>query len=462
MKVEQIYTGCLAEAAYYIESNGEAAIIDPLRETAPYLDRAAEDGAKIKYILETHFHADFVSGHVDLAAKTGAEIVFGPTAKASFPIHEATDGEFLQLGNVKIQVLHTPGHTMESASFLLFDESGAPHALFSGDTLFINEVGRPDLAVTRDISREDLAGYLYDSLHNKILTLPDDVIIYPGHGAGSACGKNIGKELVDSLGHQKRTNYALRPGLTREAFVEELLNGILPPPQYFPKNAMMNKSGVGGFDDILARGMSPLHLAQFEQAIGSGALVLDTRRKEEFAQGHIPGSIFIGIDGDFAPWVGIVIEDLRQPIVLVADPDRVQEVVTRLARVGYDNCMGYLEGGFETWKGGGMEVAFVHQISAADFVAQGSRHPKPVLDMRRFAEYNTGHLAEAVNQPLDYLLGALNDLDKQGGYYVHCKSGYRSMIGASILISRGFHGIVDVAGGWEAISKAMTAGAAQA
>ncbi|MFN8395486.1 MAG: MBL fold metallo-hydrolase [Bacteroidia bacterium] len=457
MKIEQIYTGCLAEAAYYIESEGEAAIIDPLRETAPYTDRAAEDGAVIKYILETHFHADFVSGHVDLAAKTGAQIVYGPSAKANFPIHEAKDGEFLQLGKVKIQVLHTPGHTMESACFLLYDETGAAHALFSGDTLFINEVGRPDLAVTRDISREDLAGYLYDSLHNKILTLPDDVIVYPGHGAGSACGKNIGKELVDSLGHQKRTNYALRPELSREAFVNEVLNGILPPPQYFPKNAMMNKAGVAGFDEILARGTSPLHLAQFEQAMAAGAIVLDTRRKEDFVQGHVPGSIFIGIDGDFAPWVGIVIEDLQQPIVLVADADRVHEVVTRMARVGYDNCLGYLEGGFETWKGAGMEVAFVHQISAADFVAQGSKHPKPVLDMRRFAEYNTGHLSDAVNQPLDYLLGALRDLNKEGGYYVHCKGGYRSMIGASILLANGFHGIVDVDGGWDAISKAMVA-----
>lgn len=460
MKIEQIYTGCLAEAAYYIESDGEAAIIDPLRETAPYIERAKEDGATIKYILETHFHADFVSGHVDLAGLTGAEIVYGPTAKANFPIHLATDGEILKLGKVGIKVLHTPGHTMESACFLLMDESGNPHALFSGDTLFINEVGRPDLAVSKDTSREDLAGFLFDSLQNKILPLPDDVIVYPGHGAGSACGKNIGKELVDSLGHQKRTNYALRPGLTKQQFIDEVLNGILPPPQYFPKNAQLNKSGYASFEAVLAKGSKPLHLAEFEQAMGKGALVIDTRDKDAFAEGHIPGSIFIGIDGDFAPWVGIVVENLQQPIVLVADADRVVEIVTRLARVGYDNCLGYLQGGFDAWRSAGMEVAAVNRVSAEGLEAALKQHPKPVLDLRRFAEFNDGHLGIAQNHPLDYLLQSMQALDKMGGHYVHCKGGYRSMIGASLLMANGFQGIVDIAGGWDALGK--TAWAAKA
>ncbi|MBL0019646.1 MAG: MBL fold metallo-hydrolase [Bacteroidetes bacterium] len=453
MKIEQIYTGCLAEAAYYIESDGEAAIIDPLRETAPYIDRANEDDAKIKYILETHFHADFVSGHVDLAALTGAEIVYGPTAKANFPIHLATDGEILKLGKISIKVLHTPGHTMESTCFLLMDEAGNPHALFSGDTLFINEVGRPDLAVSKDTSREDLAGFLFDSLQNKILPLPDDVIVYPGHGAGSACGKNIGKELVDSLGHQKRTNYALRPELTKQQFIDEVLNGILPPPQYFPKNAQLNKSGYGSFESVLANGSKPLHLAEFEQAMDKGALVIDTRNKDAFAEGHIPGSIFIGIEGDFAPWVGIVIENLQQPIVLVAEPSRVEEIVTRLARVGYDNCLGYLEGGFDAWRSGGMEIASVNRIPASGLENALQQHPKPVLDLRRFAEFNGGHLGMALNHPLDYLLKSMLTLDKSQGYYVHCKSGYRSMIGASILMASGFHGITDIAGGWDALEK---------
>jgi hydroxyacylglutathione hydrolase len=461
MKIEQIYTGCLAEAAYYIESDGEAAIIDPLRETAPYIERAEADGAQIKYILETHFHADFVSGHVDLAAKTGAQIVYGPTAKAQFAFHEATDGEILPLGKLKIKVLHTPGHTMESASYLLLDELGNPHALFSGDTLFINEVGRPDLAVSAATSREDLAGLLYDSLHTKIMTLPDEVILFPGHGAGSACGKNIGSELVDSLGHQKRINYALRPGLTRQQFVEEVLHGILPPPQYFPKNAQLNKSGYASFESVLARGTMALSLTQFQGHIAQQALVLDTRSQDEFAAGHVPGSIFIGIGGDFAPWVGIVIEDLKQPIVFIAPEGKEEEVVTRLARVGYDNCVGYLHGGFETWQAGGQPVAQVKRIAAESLLDHSGR--STVLDLRRFAEYNGGHWDGAVNQPLDYLLSDAKTLDPQAAYLVHCKGGYRSMIGASILMARGFADITDVAGGWDAISKiTATHGTAQA
>ncbi len=455
MKIEQIYTGCLAEAAYYIESDGEVAVIDPLRETAPYLERAAADDARIKYILETHFHADFVSGHVDLATKTGAAIVFGPTAKADFRIHVATDGELLQLGKVQIKVLHTPGHTMESVSYLLIDEMGNPHALFSGDTLFINEVGRPDLAVSSATSREDLAGYLYDSLRSKIIPLPDDVILYPGHGAGSACGKNIGKELVDSLGHQKRTNYALRPELTRAQFIDEVLHGILPPPQYFPKNAMLNKSGYGSFDAVLAKGTVALNLAQFEAMLGKKALVLDTRSMDEFAAGHIPGALYIGIGGDFAPWVGIMIEDLQQPIVLIAPAGKEEEIVTRLARVGYDNCLGYLIDGFETWQGAGNEIAFVNRIAPEkldDLRGQGK-----VLDLRRFVEYNEGHWDCALNYPLDYLMQSFQDLDPEQTYYVHCKGGYRSMIGASVLKARGFYHVMDIAGGWDAISKTLPA-----
>lgn len=450
MKIEQIYTGCLAEAAYYIESDGEAAIIDPLREPEPYLARAESDNAQIKYILETHFHADFVSGHLDLAAQTGAEIVYGPTATASFPIHEAKDGEFLHLGKVKIQVLHTPGHTMESASFLLYNEEGQPYALFSGDTVFINEVGRPDLAVPSDKTREELAGLLFDSIQNKILPLPDEVIIYPGHGAGSACGKNIGKETMDTLGRQRQTNYALREGLSREQFIDELLNGILPPPQYFPKNALLNKRGYDSFDKVLQQGMQALDASAFKAKVDSGALVLDTRKKDAFAAAHIPGSIFIGIDGDFAPWVGIIIEDLGQEIVIVADAGREEEVVTRLSRVGYDNAQGFLRGGIEAWKAAQLPVASVERAKPEE-LSQASQGE--VLDLRKFSEFNAGHLAIAQNFPLDYIHQGLDQLDKDSHYFLHCKSGYRSLIGASVMLAKGFRNITDVEGGFDAISK---------
>ncbi|MFM2376721.1 MAG: hypothetical protein RLZZ165_1818 [Bacteroidota bacterium] len=453
MRIEQIYTGCLAEAAYYIESAGEAAIVDPMRECEPYLERAARDGSQIKFVLETHFHADFVSGHLDLAAATGAEIVYGPTARPDFPIHLAKDGEYLRLGDCLIQVLHTPGHTMESVVYLLYDESGNPHALFTGDTLFIGDVGRPDLAVSSELTKEDLAGYLYDSIQNKIMPLGDDLIIYPGHGAGSACGKNIGKELVDSLGHQKRMNYALRPGISKAEFIQEVLGGILPPPQYFPKNAMLNKSGYAPFENVLSRGMQELHLAEFEQWMSDGALVLDTRHKDAFAEGHIPGSIFIGIDGDFAPWVGTVIEQLQQPIVFVSDTGREKEVVTRLGRVGYDNCQGYLRGGFQTWASAGLPVKCVRRVTVSDFASSKVMNKKQVLDLRRMAEYKASHLGDAWNFPLDYLPKSLASLDKSQGYYLYCKGGYRSMIGASVLMANGFEDIVDIAGGWDAISR---------
>lgn len=451
MKIEQIYTGCLAEAAYYIESEGEAVIIDPLRETEPYLRRAEADGAKIKYILETHFHADFVSGHLDLASKTGAEIVYGPTAKPHFPIHLATDGEFLHFGKLKIQVLHTPGHTPESSSFLLFDEQGQPHAVFTGDTLFINEVGRPDLAVKSDLSKEDLAGMLFTSLRTKIMTLPDHLIVYPGHGAGSACGKNIGKERQDTIGNQKRTNYALRANMTVEEFMKEVCTGILPPPQYFPKNAAMNQRGYTQFDDVLAKGTTALDGETFKAlAQHEAALVLDTRSTEEFAAGHIPGSISIGVDGNFAPWVGTLITDLNQPILLVAPEGREDEVVTRLARVGYDNTLGYLKGGMAQWLG---EVDTVASISAAEFAKRFQQMPLLALDLRKPGEYAAQHVEGIQNFPLDYLNEKMEELDSDQTYYLHCQGGYRSMIAASILKARGFQNLVDVRGGFQALSE---------
>ena len=454
MKIEQIYTGCLAQGAYYIESNGEVAIIDPLRETEQYIEKAKNSNAKIKYIFETHFHADFVSGHVDLANKTGAIIVYGPGAKTEYKIHEAKDGEMFTLGNVKIKVLHTPGHTQESSTFLLIDQEGKEHAIFSGDTLFIGDVGRPDLAVKSDLSQEDLAGMLYDSLRNKIMTLPDDVIVYPAHGAGSACGKNMSKETHDLLGNQKQTNYALRADMTKEEFIKEVTTGILPPPQYFAKNAMMNKSGVDSLDDILEKGTVPLSVENFEAiANHEGALVLDTRKPQEYAKGHIPNSIFIGIDGGFAPWVGALITDLKQPIIFIADPGREEEVVIRLSRVGYDNTLGYLDGGFEAWLDAEKEIDTVNSISAEDFSHDYKNKDITVIDARKPSEYEAEHVENAINSPLDFINQNMGDFDPNKEYYVHCAGGYRSMIMSSILKSRGIHNLIDVAGGFGAISK---------
>jgi glyoxylase-like metal-dependent hydrolase (beta-lactamase superfamily II)/rhodanese-related sulfurtransferase len=451
MKIEQIYTGCLAEAAYYIESAGEAVIIDPLRETEPYIRRAKVDGARIKYILETHFHADFVSGHLDLAAKTGAKIVYGPTASPDFEIHQAYDGEILQVGKVKIKVLHTPGHTMESSSYLLYDEEGKMHSLYTGDTLFINEVGRPDLAVKTDRTKEDLARLLFKSLREKIMTLPDDVVVYPGHGAGSACGKNIGKERHDSIGNQKQVNYALRSGMTEDEFVKEVLAGTPPPPQYFPKNAVMNKQGYTSFDLVLAKGTTPLSGAAFEAlANQDGMLVLDTRSSEEFAAGHIPNSVFIGIDGNFAPWVGTLITNLNQPILLLVPEGREVEVVTRLARVGYDNTLGFLQGGLSAWQG---DVEQVQHVDAPTFETLFLQGGLTVLDLRKPGEYAAQHLQKVENFPLDYLNENMWKLDPAKRYYLHCQGGYRSMIAASILLTRGITDIVNVNGGFEAISK---------
>ena len=454
MKIEQIYTGCLAHGAYYIESDGEVAIVDPLRETAPYLKKAEKENARVKYIFETHFHADFVSGHLDLAEKTGATIVYGPGAKTTYDIHEAKDDEVFELGKVKIKVLHTPGHTMESATFLLLDENGKEHAIFSGDTLFIGDVGRPDLAVKSDLTKEDLAGLLFDSLRNKIMPLSDDVIVYPGHGAGSACGKNMSKETSDLLGNQKQTNYALRSDMTKEEFVREVTTGILPPPQYFSKNVMLNKTGVESIDDIMAKGNVPLDADTFEaMANHEGALVLDTRNKEVFAKGFIPNSIFIGLDGNFAPWVGALITDLQQPIIFIADEGREEEVVTRLSRVGYDNTLGYLKGGMDSWKAAGKEADTLNSISAEDLANYMKEGTVDVLDVRRPAEFEAEHVEGAGNMPLDYVNDNMDKVARDKQYYVHCASGYRSVVFMSILKSRGFENLVNVEGGFEAISK---------
>ncbi len=453
MKVEQIYTGCLAEAAYYIESDGEAAIIDPLRETEPYLQRAAADGADIKYVLETHFHADFVSGHLDLAGKTGATIVYGPTAEPNFEAHIAKDNEELKLGKVTIKVLHTPGHTLESVTYLLKDEDGKDYAIFTGDTLFLGDVGRPDLAIKQgELTQEDLAAHLYESLRNRIMPLADDVIVYPGHGAGSACGKKMSKETWGYLGDQKVLNYALRDDMTKEEFVKEVTTGLVEPPQYFPKNAMMNKMGYESIDDIRNRGIQPLSVRAFKAAWeGEGALVLDTRHQDEFAKGHIPGSIFIGIDDNFAMWVGALITDLRQPILFVANPGREEEVVTRLARVGYDNSIGYLEGGFDAWKLAGEEVDNVEEVTADQFAEKYQQDNIHLLDVRKASEFDAEHVIGATNFPLDFVSRNMQQIDRDENYYLHCAGGYRSMITASILKSRGFHNIVNIKGGYKAL-----------
>ncbi len=454
MKVEQIYTGCLAQGAYYIESDGEAAIVDPLRESAPYVEKANKEGAKIKYIFETHFHADFVSGHVDLASKTGAQIVYGPGAKTEFDIIEAQDEQVFELGKVKIKVLHTPGHTLESTTYLLLDENDKEVAIFSGDTLFIGDVGRPDLAQKGTLTQDDLAGMLFDSLRNKIMTLPDEITVYPAHGAGSACGKNMSKETTDLLGNQKNTNYALRADMTKEEFIKEVTDGLLPPPQYFAENVRMNKSGIKGLDEIMEKGNVPLDVDTFEaMANHEGALVLDTRSAKEFAKEHVPNSIFIGIDGGFAPWVGALITDLEQPIVFVAPEGREEEVVIRLSRVGYDNTLGFLKGGIDAWKAAGKEAESVRSIPATEFADEFKEGDLTVLDVRKSSEYLSEHIEDATNFPLDYINEHMNELDKDKAYHIHCAGGYRSMIASSILKSRGIHNIVDIQGGFKAIAE---------
>ncbi|WP_316768863.1 MBL fold metallo-hydrolase [Pedobacter frigiditerrae] len=454
MKIEQIYTGCLAEAAYYIESNGEAAIIDPLREINPYLKKAAQNGATIKYIFETHFHADFVSGHVDLAEKSGATIVYGPTAKTDFPSHIAKDGEQFKIGDLTITTIHTPGHTLESTTYLLTDANGKDHCIFSGDTLFIGDVGRPDLAQKGDLTMDDLAGMLYDSLTTKIKPLADDVIVYPAHGAGSACGKSMSKETFDTLGNQKEVNYALKAS-SKEQFIKEVTDGILPPPQYFAKNVAMNKGGYESIDEVYEKGLVALSPKEFETVANlTGALILDTRDPQVFAQAFIPNSINIGLNGQFAPWVGALISDLKQELLLVTEEGKAEEAITRLARVGYDNTIGYLEGGITAWQAAGKETDEIKSISAAEFEAVlNADEVINALDVRKPGEYESEHLEATLARPLDYINDWTSEINPEETYYIHCAGGYRSMIAASILKARGIENVIDIAGGYSALKE---------
>lgn len=455
MQIEQIYTGCLAQGAYYITSNGEAAIIDPLREVQPYLDRLIRDDVKLKYIFETHFHADFVSGHVDLSKETDAKIVYGPTAKPEFEAIVATDNQIFEVGNIKIKVLHTPGHTMESSTYLLIDENGKNHAIFSGDTLFIGDVGRPDLAQkAASMTQEQLAATLYHSLRTKIMTLEDDVIVYPAHGAGSACGKNMSKETISTIGNQKATNYALRANMTEAEFITEVTEGLLPPPAYFGMNVAMNKKGSQSFETVLNNGMRAIHAIEFESvADETGALILDTRNNKDFSKGFIPQSINIGIDGDFAPWVGALIADVSQPIILVTEIGREEETVTRLSRVGFDNLIGHLQGGFEAWQKTGQEIDTVNRITSEQFAKEVKIGESKIIDIRKETEYSAEHVEDAYNKPLASINEWIKDINPDTHFYMHCAGGYRSMIAASILQARGFRNFTEIEGGFNAIAK---------
>lgn len=451
MKVEQLYTTCLAEAAYYIESNGEAAIIDPLRETAPYIEMAKNNGATIKYIFETHFHADFVSGHVDLAEKTGAAIVYGPKAKPGYDAIVAEDNQEFKIGALTLKVLHTPGHTPESSTYLLIDENGKETAIFTGDTLFLGDVGRPDLAIKSDLTQEDLAAMLFDSLRNRIMTLPNDVTVYPGHGAGSACGKSMSNETIGTLGEQKETNYALRADMSKEEFVKEVTEGILPPPQYFPKNAKMNQMGYDSFDDVISKGNKALSLDEFNAEVASGALILDVRTQADFIQGFIPNSLFIGLNGTFAMWVGALIEDINQKIVLIVPEGKEEEAVTRLSRVGYDNAVGYLKGGVSTFENAGNNLNSIKSVNA-ELVAEKASELN-IVDVRKPGEWDAEHVNGATHYPLDYMNGNLDKLDKDTTYHLHCAGGYRSVIAISLLMKNGYKNLVDISGGFGALSK---------
>ncbi len=451
MIIEQIYTGCLAQGAYYIESNGEVAIIDPLREVQDYIDSAAKNNAKIKYIFETHFHADFVSGHVTLAEKTGAKIVYGPTAKTNFDSIIAEDNQVFKVGDITITVLHTPGHTMESSCYLLKDKDGNDYALFSGDTLFLGDVGRPDLAQKGDITEKDLAGYLFESLRNKVMTLADNVIVYPAHGAGSACGKNLSKETIGTIGNQKETNYALRADMTKEEFVKEVTDGLLPPPAYFPLNVKLNKEGYQNIDDVIENSAKPLSVEAFEiHANETDALILDVRHQSEFIKGFIPQSIFIGLGGTFAPWVGALVKDIKQPILLVTPEGEEEATIIRLSRVGFDNVLGYLEGSFNVWKKSGKEIDTLRSVSA-DVLEEKIKENAMVFDVRKPGEYESEHIKIAESTPLDFLNNHIAEFPKEKDFYIHCAGGYRSVIAASILKARGYHNVIDVAGGFAAI-----------
>ena len=453
MNIEQIYTGCLAQGAYYITSDGEAAIIDPLREVQPYLDRLKKDNVKLKYIFETHFHADFVSGHVDLSQKTGAPIVYGPTAQPSFKAIIAEDNQVFEIGKIKIKVIHTPGHTMESSTFLLIDENGKDTAIFSGDTLFLGDVGRPDLAQkAANLTQEELAGLLYDSIYNKILPLADDITVYPAHGAGSACGKNMQKETVDTLGNQKQTNYALKQS-SKESFVNAVLDGLSAPPKYFGMNVALNKKGYDSFEEVMKKGKNPLSVEDFETvAEETGALILDTRNAAEFSKGFIPQSINIGLKGDFAPWVGTMIVDVQQPILLVCDAETEEETITRLSRVGFDNVLGYLNGGFESWENSGKEIDTIDRISAEEFADIFDKNTI-VIDVRKEGEYAAEHVENAFSKPLAYINDWLSSINNNQHFFLHCAGGYRSMIAASILQARGYRNFSEIEGGFNAIKK---------
>lgn len=454
MKVEQIYTGCIAHAAYYIENNGEAAIFDPLREVGPYIDSATADGAQIKYIFETHFHADFVSGHLDLAQKTGASIVYGPTAKPDFEAIIATDGQEFKIGNYTIKALHTPGHTLESTCYLLIDENGNPHGIITGDTLFIGDVGRPDLAqkLVGDLTEEVLAGYLYDSLRTKIMPLSDNLIVYPNHGAGSACGKNMSKETTDTLGNQKKVNYALRADMTKEEFIKELLDGLTPPPAYFPQNVLLNIKGYASLESVLKKGNVKLSPTDFKAlAQQTQAIVLDVRHENDFVKEHIPSSIFIGLQGQFAPWVGALIRDVQQPLLLITPEGKEEETLIRLSRVGFDHTLGILDGGIEAWKKAGFETDAIETVSPATFAQDYTN--KPVIDARRPGEYQAEHIEGAQNIPLDFINELYQEVPKETSFYIHCAGGYRSVILSSILKARGYHNMINVAEGMAGIRK---------
>jgi hydroxyacylglutathione hydrolase len=455
MKIEQIYTGCLAQGAYYITSNGEAAIIDPLRETQPYMERLAKDNVKLKYIFETHFHADFVSGHLDLSKKTGASIVYGPNAAPDFEFISAKDNQVFEIGNIKIKMLHTPGHTMESTTYLLIDADGKDYAIFSGDTLFLGDVGRPDLAQkAASMTQEQLAGLLFHSLRDKIMPLADNVIVYPAHGAGSACGKNMSKETVGSIGDQKATNYALRANMTEAEFIKEVTDGLLPPPAYFGMNVAMNKSGIESFENVFNNGMKAINATEFELvAEETGALILDTRNNSDFAKGYVPQSINIGINGDFAPWVGALIGDVKQPILLVTDLGMEEETVTRLSRVGFDNIIGHLKYGFQAWATAGYEVDTVNRITAEQFANEVKIGESKVIDVRKESEYEAEHVEEAYSRPLAAINEWVKDINPEEHFYLHCAGGYRSMMAASILQARGYRNFSEVEGGFNAIAK---------
>ena len=455
MKVEQIYTKCLAQGSYYIESNGEAVVIDPLRDIDEYIKLAETNNSKIKYVLETHFHADFISGHLTLSNLTGAEIIYGPNADPEFEAIIAEDNQIFNFGNASLTTIHTPGHTLESTSFLLKDENGKEHSIFTGDTLFLGDVGIPDVAQRyKGVSKEELAGTLYDSVNDRIKPLPDDILVYPAHGAGSACGKNMMKETVDTLKNQKQINYAINGSYSKEEFVKKLTDNLPEPPSYFPFNVKLNQHGYEDLSEIIKKSKNPLSVSQFESMANEDNIkIIDVRHQDIFAAGHVPNSIFIGLDGGFAPWVGAVLSNIDQPILLVADEDRVEEAITRLSRVGFDNVKGYLNGGFSAWRNEGKEVALIDAISANDFENNYQGNDVNIFDVRKLTEYQSEHVLDAINIPLNNINNFISDFKIDGENYIHCAAGYRSMIANSILKAHGIHNLVDIRGGFSSIKK---------